>query len=527
MTMDVNELHRAGQLPSDPIEGTGMVGLPAVPPRDLLSDAALELLRAVGPTLDRERCDAIAGALEAARLAAEGREREAAPGRAVAKMVAAVDVAAQDPVRRLAALVEAETHLATARVAAGVDPELVLGSRPIVGLDIFAPLPEVPWLCRDLQWAPGRPAQVQGYGGAGKTIAVSAAALSLAAGRPIWKWFLPTRRARVIHLDFDQGKNATLRRYQRLARGMSLDPREIADHLKIVPRPRVRLTSFNEDRQAAVDAFAKAVAGYDFAVLDALRGLVAGVDENDSRIRDYLDILGDVSEMTGCTFLFLHHSGKGRAGSDRPDTEAGRGSSAIQDGSGSVLLFTADPDHASVVSVKMTRDSADREGARPEPHYLEILDVEIEGEPTAGLRVEYRTCEQIEGVPAAKVDDSQLKLYRAILTAVKAGPGCAVQYVKGVIGGNGQKVSDAISALLGAALGAPLSDKPAPGTKGGTKALYLAGDVDPDTYHPPMSGGRTSDKSPCQRCEGSGEYKSNGTCFRCDGTGEEPKRGRR
>jgi hypothetical protein len=220
------------------------------------------------------------------------------------------------------------------REASRVDGGLVLGVRPIDVDDLLVPLPPVDFLSRDLQWCVGRPATVVGVGGCGKTMAIQSAALSLASGaRPIWDHFAVGRRARVLHLDHDNGTRATQRRYQRLAFGMGLSADDLRGFLRFVPGPKTRLTDAR-----ARDAYRRAVEGWDLCILDSLRGFTTGVDENDARIRDCFDqILMPVSEDTGCAFVVLHHMGKGAA--QKPDNEAGRGSSAIFDGSGSQLRF--------------------------------------------------------------------------------------------------------------------------------------------------------------------------------------------
>jgi AAA domain-containing protein len=501
-SLDVNDRYRAGELPADLLVGTAPVWprvnlAPSLdaegePARLVVSPVlthAIGVLENAPANLTAEWCDAADAAIDGVRLDADARARGDAPAIAVRSALAALQAANGDPATVRDCAERAGAALATARVAAGMDPGLILGARPVTGMEIFATLPPVQWLCKDLQWSPGRPAQVQGYGGSGKTIAVTDAAVALVSGRLIWGWFRTGRELRGIHFDYDQGRPATLRRYQRIALGAGVDRREVADRLVIVPRPPVRLTDFEKARPLAVSTFCKAVDGRNFAIIDAFRGLTAGADENDSRARDYLDILGDVSEKTGCTFIFLHHAGKGRSGpgNERPDTEAGRGSSAIQDGSGSVLLLSSAPGHASTVSVKMTRDSADRDGPRPEPHYLTFVDVAVDGNPTAGLRVEYRTVEQVEGGPSeGKGTQKRVLAYREILKTVARSPGCTVNEVKGAnIGLGSAAAGQAIDALLGRTLGAALVNR-GETARGKARALHLAEGVDPETWEPPV-----------------------------------------
>jgi len=285
---------------------------------------------------------------------------------------------------------------------------LVLGVRPLDVDELFAPLAPVDFLSKDLQWCAGRPATIVGVGGCGKTMAIQSAALSLASGvRPIWDHFPVGRRARVLHMDHDNGTRATQRRYQRLALGMGLSREELVDYLRFIPVPKIRLTD-----PRARDLYRQAVKGWDFCILDSLRGFTVGVDENDARIRDCFDqVLMPVSEDTGCAFLVLHHMGKG--GAQKPDNEAGRGSSGIFDGSGSQLRFTLSASER--VSGVDDGEAGNGGGSRPElrrvtmakaasegtgkdlaPFYLDFEDMPDKHgvDLKAGVRVVYRAEEQ-------------------------------------------------------------------------------------------------------------------------------------
>ncbi|MDI1450021.1 bifunctional DNA primase/polymerase [Polyangium sp. 6x1] len=175
--------------------------------------------------------------------------------------------------------------------------------------DIFAPLPPIKWICERLQWNPGRPSLLAAYGASGKTMIMQDALLSLAAGLPLWDAvdFTVPGPLRVGHLDYDQGAWATKRRYQRLLAGKGIDPREIAYRLRVSSLARIPLT-----HPSSVDIFCRAFNGLDFVLIDALRGLIAGVDENDSRVRDEIDKLTLISERTGAAIGLIHHQGKPR-----------------------------------------------------------------------------------------------------------------------------------------------------------------------------------------------------------------------
>jgi hypothetical protein len=102
---------------------------------------------------------------------------------------------------------------------------------------IFAPLPSPTWIVPELFIGPGRPTLVAGYGFSAKTLAVQALALACAAGKPAWGYFRGGDGLRVRHIDYEQGRAAILRRYQRLARGLGVALDEVGDRLEVAVFP--------------------------------------------------------------------------------------------------------------------------------------------------------------------------------------------------------------------------------------------------------------------------------------------------
>lgn len=302
-------------------------------------------------------------------------------------------------------------------VVRGGDPPL----GPSLGAaDIFATRPPVPWLAPELQWCPGRPSALVAYGGTGKTLIAQAAAVAVMLGRPIWGWFRSVE-SRILHIDYDQGQRATLDRYERLARGMGLDEKAISNKVTIKSRPKVWLTS-----SGAADEFAMASDGYGLAIIDAWRGAIRGEDENDSKTRDYADMLAEISERNGCTFLVLVHASKGgtgKAGEERDRRTRARGTSALYDASGSWLDMER---RDGALYVTMEKGAAEACGGQAEPFYLAIEDVPIGDDPKAGVKVVHRTVEQVR--PAPKAGDRIEGLLRRAVEYIAAenGKGLAV-----------------------------------------------------------------------------------------------------
>jgi hypothetical protein len=200
---------------------------------------------------------------------------------------------------------------------------------------ICAPLPPVPWLVQDLGLAPGAPAIIGGYGYSGKTVAAQALAVAIAAGQPVWGAFA-ARQGRVLHIDYEQGARLTSDRYQRLMVGMGVTPEQVGDRLTVVSMPSMYLSD------AATEAFlTERCQGVDLVIIDSLHASCPAIEENEAGARRYLDVLGRVSERTGCAFLVIHHARKPTKDGVGGAKMVLRGSGALFDACASVLIFGA------------------------------------------------------------------------------------------------------------------------------------------------------------------------------------------
>ncbi len=250
--------------------------------------------------------------------------------------------------------------------------------------EIFAPLPAVNWLCQGLDVAPGAPMLVAGYGFSGKTVALQDFALAVAMGSGlhgpggglVWGAF-PVRRGRVLHLDYEQGAYLTRMRYQRLARARGIDPRDLVGRLTYAPLPDWYLDGDTTDELSRLSE------GCDLIIVDSFRAACPRTDENSSEARIPLDHLGRVSERTGTAIAAVHHARKPAKDSQGGARMSVRGSGALYDACGSVLVFSA----AKGEPISVTHEKARISGRPHEDFRLWIEDVEIDGDPTAGLRV--------------------------------------------------------------------------------------------------------------------------------------------
>lgn len=201
------------------------------------------------------------------------------------------------------------------------------------------------WIAKDLGLAPGRPPMLSGASGGAKTIIAQSLVISLATGRPIWGRFMrpeDVQPIRCAHVDVDLGESDVVFRYRRLHAGFPGAPLHDAllkQNIKLVsfPKPRIDLR-----QERTRDILRRELEGIDFCVMDALRGLATG-NENDSEFREAVDMLTAVSGDIGTTFFLLHHLGNPRPYGDPSkddDESAGRGTTGIRDGAGAVFKIT-------------------------------------------------------------------------------------------------------------------------------------------------------------------------------------------
>jgi hypothetical protein len=261
-------------------------------------------------------------------------------------------------------------------------PPIVLES---VG-DIFAQLPPVNWLCKDLQLAPGRPNLLAGPGYGGKSIIAQVIGFAVASGQRVFGKF-PVQQGKVIHLNYDQGGRVPKSRYQRLMRAQFMAPSDLDGRLFLGNHPPVYL-----DDPGAESALMVTCEGAALLIVDSFRAALRTLDENDSRVRGPLNMLIRVSEKTGVTVLVIHHSRKPGLGSTAGKNEI-RGSSAIFEACESVYVL----DPVKGEPTRVMHEKAGITGMTRADFLLHVADVEVDGAPRGGLMV---TAEDVVPVDA-------------------------------------------------------------------------------------------------------------------------------
>ena len=329
--------------------------------------------------------------------------------------------------------------------AANDDGSGVMPKAPLLrGADWLAePLPELEYLIADIGLVAGggAPHLVAGYGYSGKTVAIQAALLALAAGQPVWGCYKGKPGARVAHIDLEQGERLTRRRYQRLARAMGIDLASLGDTLGVgVMPPGLALT------ESCRPQWTDIMAARDMISIDSLRAASAGQDENDSAIRGGIDMLGMVSEDTKCRALLLHHARK--VGQDDPGGRyAIRGSSGIFDAVDGAYLFSATKGEPVCVEHVKARSH----GEPVEDFALVISDVELDGDPKGGLQVRVHGKELVEerrqAAKEAAIRDGRRRDVEKVRKTIREHPGVSTTELRGFVGMNGERLAAALAEL--------------------------------------------------------------------------------
>jgi hypothetical protein len=269
--------------------------------------------------------------------------------------------------------------------------------------DIFKPLQRIRWLCRALAIGPGRPTILSGYGGIGKTFAAQQLLLVIASGGTrIWDSFdIQHAAGGAVHLDYEQGQWMTDWRYQRLAWSMRLDPAQLEGRLHVEHFPSFYLTDPDAEKRLTALCTGRAV-----CLIDSLKAACKGVDENDSRMGEYLYLLARVSERTGCIVIVIHHEGKSGGENPRQGIERLRGSSAIAAGAGAVVSFVKDGT-SGCIRIEHVRANL---GAAAEPVVVRLTDegeLDPVTEKSEGIRLEFMPAEQLRAEASSVSDEQQ------------------------------------------------------------------------------------------------------------------------
>lgn len=188
-------------------------------------------------------------------------------------------------------------------------------------------LKPVDWCCERLRLAPGRPNMLYAHAHGGKSLATVELAVAAATGTKAFG-DIEIRKSRVCYIEnedeYDLLMNAS--RITR-GRGLALEPGAF------VILPRKIYLGENEDRfNASVEALRVIFADFKFVIVNSLRALTPGTEENSSLFARPLEVLGSLSEEFQTTVLVNHHVNKTSGGP--------RGTTAIEAAEGNAWTLT-------------------------------------------------------------------------------------------------------------------------------------------------------------------------------------------
>lgn len=296
------------------------------------------------------------------------------------------------------------------------------------------------WVCKELEIGPGRPCGLWGFGGCGKTYVAIALCVATVTGRLLFGRF-QVDPGPAVYLSHEMGRSACVERLRRIANGMLCEPIELVD-LSVGIYPKVKLNS-----PEARAAYTKLCTGKKLCVIDSLRRALPGEDENKSEIAQYLHLLAEVSDATGCTFLVLHHSPKDGPNADAQGLETddrtmGRGSGAILDGSGSVWLMKGSGKRPRTLKQIRAHDNAD---GKPDPIRIDLVQPSMPDPlfDTHGPPVRYDVLEE-QAQPEVSAFD---RIKATTLRFVSENPGMNGKGIESRVGGKATTVRTALDEL--------------------------------------------------------------------------------
>ncbi len=304
--------------------------------------------------------------------------------------------------------------------------------------DIWAPEPDVNLIVPAFGIAPGPPHLVTGSWYTGKTLFLVTMGLCVGSGHDLFGVYR-VNRGKWIHFDHEMGRRHIKRYLKRLRAGLNIDVEDLRDRMSIRVLPKLNLCS-----PEAEEYYTEILRGYSLCTIDPLRAAAPGQDENKSEFRQWLDMLGRVSDRTGCAIVVLHHGGKPTEGAERRNT--GRGTSAIDDAVQSKFVLTAQEKGGPIqVSHEKTREL----NAPLEDFYLVVRS------DADGVHFEHQEPEQMREAMAhaseAKEADrvSRAKdAVRAVFTKFAGRVPGPRESVLGLVSGNRATLSRAFSEML-------------------------------------------------------------------------------
>jgi hypothetical protein len=149
--------------------------------------------------------------------------------------------------------------------------------------------------------------------------------ISLALGLP-WMGFDVPRRTKVALVSREDNPALTRWRMRRLIAGKASYPEELAEHLYVNSRESQKMMMLDNSLELADLITDLKHRGTEFLILDVFNVLHAADENDNTAMRQVLNLVTEIQNEVGCSICIVHHWNKSNQGSI---TEKLRGASAI------------------------------------------------------------------------------------------------------------------------------------------------------------------------------------------------------
>ena len=226
--------------------------------------------------------------------------------------------------------------------------------QPLTMADVFEPMPPVEFIAGGI-FERGTFNILYGPPGTLKSFLLQDLAICVATGN---NWLAPapwgeggrairTTQTPVLWVDFDMGQRRTRERFAALGR-----------HHKATNDTPLTIYTMSRPRLDAGDPvhmelLIQRAFGCGLIVIDNLRTISGGRDENDSRISDVTDNLRELAEFTNAALVVIHHERKS-AGFKSRSGDSLRGHSSIEGAIDLALKIEREP-HANLITISGTK----------------------------------------------------------------------------------------------------------------------------------------------------------------------------
>lgn len=291
-------------------------------------------------------------------------------------------------------------------------------------------LPDINWVCSSLGLRSGPVHILNAFSNVGKTFFAADLAVCVANNLKLFDTIEIDRPGKVLHIDWDQGEEDTRIYYWKILNGHNI---KSFNNIDFAIKPNWNLVS-DFAKEELISLINKE--NYSLCVIDCLGAGLPGQDLNDDRVRKYTDMLGDVSSITKCSILLLHHEPK-NTGNNKSNTKNVKGSGSIIASAGGSIHLTKET--TGEITLKLGKRRLTKE---LELTYIleDVGDFVPKLKSKAGIKLSLLGSSSQEKVPSKTLSVTLLEL-------IAASPEINLTNIRQNIGGENAKVDKALNEL--------------------------------------------------------------------------------